>query len=190
MRMKSELLPEKLKETQILRRLKAHDDSAFVEAYDLYSPKIYRHILFRTSSDDAAADIMSETFLKAWEYLRERASEVTHLRAFIYRIANNLVIDWYRARSRAPDPIDEDMERTLGSDDRIAERTDFILERDRMRRGLELLKKDTRELIVMRFIDELTIEEIAVATGKNKNAVYVAIHRAVKELNIVCATVE
>jgi len=52
---------------------------------------------------------------------------------------------------------------------------------------LARLRSETRELLVMRYIDDLSIGEIAELTGKKKNAVYVALHRAVKELQNLCA---
>lgn len=178
----------KLKESQLLRRLKKKDDSAFVEAYDIYAPKIFRHALFRTSSEEVAQDIMSETFLRAWEYLRSGKKELTYLQAFLYRIANNLVVDHYRSRAKDPDRIDEHLERRLGQDSGIIETTDLRIEYERMLAALSLIKEDARDLLVMRYIDELTIEEISVRTDKKKNAVYVALHRAVKELKHVCET--
>ena len=181
---------ERLKEAQLLRRIKNGDDSAFVETYDLFAPKIYRHVLFRTDSEELAEDLVSETFLKAWEYVRTQAKDVTHLRAFLYRIANNMVIDHYRRRAKGPVPIDEDLERTLSDEktSHLPEHVDLTMESERMRRALSGLRPDVRELLVMRFIDDLTIEEIAETLGKNKNAVYVAIHRGVKELKNVCST--
>lgn len=179
---------ERLKEAQLLRRIRSGDDSAFVETYDLFAPKIWRHVLYRTGSGETADDIMSDTFLRAWEYVRSKAKEIEHLRAFLYRIANNLVVDHYRRRAKAAIPIDEDLERTLGADDGLDDRLDLGFEKDRMRRALLELRTEVRELLVMRFVDDLSIEEIAVTTGRSKNAVYVAIHRAIKELKTVCVT--
>jgi len=181
---------ERLKDAQLLRRIRNGDDSAFVETYDLYAPKLFRHALFRTDSEELAEDMVSETFLKAWEYVRTNAKEITHLRAFLYRVANNLVIDHYRRKDKASLPIDENMERTIGDVEahRIPERIDAGLESDRIRRALASLRPEARELLVMRYIDDLSIEEIAETTGKNKNAVYVALHRGVKELKTICST--
>lgn len=182
---------EHLKEAQLLRRIRSGDDSAFVETYDLFAPKIYRHILFRTDSPETAEDVMSETFLKAWEYVRTNSKDIQHLRAFLYRVANNLLVDFYRKRVRAAVPIDEDLERTLGDDPKhMPERVDMILQSDKLRQALTGLRPEVRELLVMRYLDDLSIDEIAEATGKNKNAVYVALHRGVKELKEVCSIAE
>lgn len=180
---------DRLKEAQILRRIQKGDDAAFTEAYDIYAPKLWKHAYYRTGAKEHADDILSETFLKAWEFVRERSKEIQHLRAFLYRVSNNLIIDHYRRNARAPIPMDEDIERTLSDDTEIELDTDLKIESEKMRQALLTLKIDVRELLVMRFIDDLTIEEISIATGKTKNAVYVSIHRAVKELKNVCSEI-
>jgi RNA polymerase sigma-70 factor (ECF subfamily) len=177
-----------LKEAQWLSRIQTGDDSAFTEVYQDYAPRIWKHVYYRTNNRESADDIMSETFLRTWEFVRVRSHEVEHLRAFIYRVANNLVVDHYRSRSRAAIQMDEEMERTLGYDAEIDIQAEERLQADNMRRALLQLQAEARDLLVMRFIDELTIEEIADALGKNRNAVYVSIHRAVKKLKEVCST--
>jgi len=176
-----------LKEAQWLNRIQVGDDSAFTEVYQDYAPRIWRHVYYRTNNRETADDIMGETFLRTWEYVRVRASEIEHLRAFIYRVANNLVVDHYRSRARAAIQMDEEMERTLGYDAEIDLHVEERLQADNMRRALLQLQAEPRELLVMRFVDDLTIEEIAEALGKNRNAIYVSIHRAVKKLKEVCS---
>jgi RNA polymerase sigma-70 factor (ECF subfamily) len=129
---------------------------------------------------------MSETFVKAWEVVRERVDEIRNLKAFLWRIADNLVIDHYRRKGRAPVALTEEMEETLPHDARIEERVDGVLARDELAGALGKLREETRKLLVMRYIDDLPIATIAEMTGRNANAVYVAIHRAVKELKDVC----
>ena len=158
-----------------------------MEAYDLFAPKLYRHALFRTSSPEVAEDISSETFARAWEVVREKAQEIRHLKAFLYRIADNLIIDHYRKNARAAVPISEEIEETLRAPGDPHESLDRTLAGEKMAGLLGKLKPETRDLLVMRYIDDLPIEHIATVTGKKKNAIYVALHRAVKELKQLCA---
>lgn len=178
---------EKLKEAILLDRLKKGDATAFTETYGLFAQKIYRHALFRTSSIEVAEDIMSETFVKAWEVVRERVDEIRNLKAFLWRIADNMVIDHYRRKGRAPVQLTDEMEESLPHDARIEEGVDGVLARDRLASALGRLREETRALLVMRYIDDLPIATIAEMTGRKPNAVYVALHRAVKELKDVCA---
>lgn len=177
-----------LREVRWLHRIRKGDGAAFTEVYRDYAPRIWRHAYYRTSSRETADDIMGETFLKAWEFIRLRADEVIHLRAFLYRIANNLVIDHYRARAHAAVRMEEDLERTLGYDARLAELVDERTRSEQLRRALGRLPTESRDLLVMRFLDELPVGEIAETLGKNRDATYVSIHRAVKKLKEICST--
>lgn len=177
---------EWLKEAVLLRRIRSGDETAFVETYEFFGPKIYRHALFRTSSPETADDIMSETFVRAWETIRVKAAEVQRLRAFLYRIADNLIIDHYRRNARSAIAISDEIEETLRAPGDPHEEIDRLLKSDRLAQELERLRPETRDLLVMRYVDDLSIEEIASMTGKKKNAIYVALHRAVKELKLAC----
>lgn len=176
-----------LKEGKFARRLRKGDQTAFTEAYDHFAPKLYRHAYYRTSDHETAEDIMGQTFLKAWEFVSQNPGDVKNLKAFLYRICNNLIVDHYRSKARTDVAMTEGIERTLEDGTDIEADADLGLARERMHEALEALREETRELIVMRYIDELSIEEIAVIKGKTKNALYVALHRAVKELRIVCS---
>lgn len=177
---------EWLKEAMLLRRIRSGDESAFVETYEFFSPKIYRHALFRTSSPETADDIMSETFVRAWETIRVKAAEVKRLQAFLYRIADNLIIDHYRRNARSAVSLTEEMEEGLRAPGDPHAEIDRMLRSERLAQELERLRPEVRSLLVMRYVDDLSIEEIAQVTGKKKNAVYVALHRAVKELKLAC----
>lgn len=178
---------ERIKEALLLARIQSGDGTAFIEAYDLFAPKLYRHALFRTSSPEVADDIASETFTRAWETVREKATEIRHLKAFLYRIADNLIVDHYRKNSRAAVSISEELEATLRAPGDPHEELDRTLAGERMTGLLAKLRPETRDLLVMRYIDDLPIEHIAETTGKTKNAMYVALHRAVKELKALCS---
>ncbi len=177
---------ERLKEALLLRRIQSGDETAFIETYDVFGPKIYRHALFRTSSPETADDIMSETFVRAWQSVRVKAEEIQHLKAFLYRIADNLIIDHYRRNARAAVAISDEIEETLRAPGDPHEEMDRLLKSERLGQALSRLRPEVRDLLVMRYIDDLPIEHIAELTGKKKNAVYVALHRAVKELKLAC----
>src|SRR3989338_7156021 len=70
---------------------------AFLESFDLYSDAIYRFCVVKTSDTELAQDLTQETFSRYWQALRQGKS-MEHTRAFLYTIAQNLVIDWYRKK--------------------------------------------------------------------------------------------
>lgn len=170
-------IPEKI----LLYKLQIEGDAdAYGKLYDRYVKQIYRFVYFKVSTHEEAEDITSEVFLKAWNYLQEK-KEVTSFSGLLYRIARNSIIDLYRARSAKP-------ETALGeSDDQGDEgKWQFAIENkieaQKLLRALKKLKQEYREVITLRYIDELEISEIAVIIGKGNIAVRVALHRAVKKL--------
>lgn len=179
-------MSSRLKEKFLLYRIKAKKDAeAFGEIYDEYVKRIYRFIYFKVPSAEQAEDLTSETFLKAWHYLLEKR-DVPNLQALLYSISRSVVIDWYRASSqeRGTISLDEAMGNSLP--DAVSERlirdveakfdTTLVLER------LRGLKDEYREVVIMKFLDEMTTAEIATVLGKSSANVRVILHRATKAL--------
>jgi RNA polymerase sigma-70 factor (ECF subfamily) len=69
----------------------------FLAAYDNYADAIYRHCFYRVFSKPLAEELTQDTFMKTWKYL-EGGKQVENLRAFLYRVANNLIIDHSRKK--------------------------------------------------------------------------------------------
>jgi RNA polymerase sigma-70 factor (ECF subfamily) len=156
----------------------------FLEAYDMLSEKILRHINFRISDHDEAEEILSETFLKTWKYISE-GHEVDSLKSFLYRVANNLIIDHYRSKSKAALPLDEAIGIEAWDSADPEDRLDRKIESERVEKALGLLPERYRQLLVYRYIDELSVAEISQATGKSSVNIYVTIHRALKALKTI-----
>lgn len=154
----------------------------FGEFYDYWAPRIWRHALLRTSSREEADEITAKTFLNIWEYLRQ-GKEIRSASAFLYRVTDRLVIDFYRNRASNPvkvatEDLLEDPPDNTFVEERVAKQYDSSL----IRKGLAKLKPAEQAILIMRFVDELSIEEISEAQGKSRGAVSVAIHRALREL--------
>lgn len=156
------------------------NEKAFLDAYDFYAPRIFRHIYFRVSSKETAEDITSQVFLKTWKYLL--SDNIKNIKSFLYRVASNLLVDYYRKKSREPVQVDEEFENISFYEKDIVKEINNQEELQDVRRAASRLKKDFRDIIVMRYIDGLSIEEISEISGKSKNAVYISISRAIGEL--------
>ncbi len=158
------------------------DPEAYGQFYDLYIEKIYRFIFFKVNSTTDAQDLTSETFLKLWQCLKE-GKEIKNLNSFVYTIARNLVIDFYRRNARREqETIDQE------ELNKIPDETDFLQKQDvdaqlqGVLGGLDKLKDEYREVIVLRFLNELSISEISGVLGKSGGSVRVLLHRAMKTL--------
>lgn len=153
----------------------------FSQIYDQYVDKIYRFIFLKVSSQEIAEDLCSETFLKSWQVFRQNNQEIENPQAFLYKIAKNLVIDHYREKGKAQfvsadcvpidDPENDLEKKSLAQSDMETVRT-----------ALVDLKDDYQEVIILHYINDLSIPEVAKAMNKTEGAVRVQLHRALKVL--------
>ncbi len=175
---------EKLKQENLKDRLKNKDQVAFEELYDKNVDDIYRFIYFKIGKKDDANDLSSLVFLKTWEHIQK--NKVSHnetLRALIYKIARNVVVDYYR--EHRPDNIsidDENNRIDIASDDSLENDVSIKTDYDQLMISVMGLKNEYREILIMRFVNELSLDEIADITGKKKINVRVILHRAITAL--------
>lgn len=166
-------------------RVKKQDHEAFLQAYDLYTDDIYRFIYFKIGNDEEARDITSAVFLKVWNYVQSKGlDESKSLRAFIYKVARNLVIDHYRQnKDRTSSIDDEDIQKSLIDEKQNvhadAEKTSDL---GLIKEALPHLKDEYREVILMHYVDELSFTEISEITGKTQGNIRVLAFRALKAL--------
>jgi len=161
----------------------AGDEESFGKLYDSYINDIYRFIVMRVRTAEEAQDLCSEVFLKTWQYVSEGSRDIENFRALIYRIARNLVIDYYRKLGRELSPLDDEQFEHVPDPSVDLEKEAEL--RDDMRivfKHLETLPDEQQELIVLRYTQDLSIREISAITGKSSGAVRVALHRAMKQL--------
>jgi RNA polymerase sigma-70 factor (ECF subfamily) len=172
-----------LKEKLLLLRLSKKDPDAFGEIYDLYVSKIYRFIYFKVSSVEEAEDLTSEVFLKTWQYVSD-GKEIENLNAMLYKIARNIVIDFYRDRAKKEILEEELLVKAEVKKDEL-KKLQINLDLKDIEESLRELKDEYREIIILRFIEELSISEIALILEKSKGAVRVLIFRALETLKEV-----
>lgn len=188
---------KKFQDRQILSQLKRKDREAFIKTYDENVVEINRFIYFKVGNQEEANDLTSSVFLKAWNHVQNKnLLEAKTLRALFYKIARNIVIDYYRERgSRRQLSFEENLnqdgeligEREALIDDSssqsiIEDKIDEAADLRLIESKLPLLKEEYRELIVMRFINDLSLTEIADISQKTKGNIRVLIHRALKAL--------
>lgn len=161
-------------------KVKNQDPEAFGEFYDLYVTRIYRFVFFKINSVSDAQDITSEVFLKLWQYIKE-GKDIRNLNAFIYMIARNSVIDFYR-QNKVEDPISEEHENIPDEQKDILRQQIMDSELSDVLKGIENLKDEYKEVIILKYLDELSIAEIASVINKSNGAVRVLLYRATKAL--------
>lgn len=149
-----------------------------MEAYEEFSDAIFRHCYFRIGDREKAKDLMQDTFTKSWKYISE-GTVVQNLRPFLYRVANNLIIDEYRKKKEVSldnlmaEGFDPGFEERGKMDQNIDARMAITV--------LNQIDEKYREVVLMRYIDDLSPKEIADITGESENNVSVRIHRGLKQ---------
>jgi len=177
---------QKFKEKQAVGKLKSHDKEAFVKAYDENVKDIHRFVYFKIGKKEEADDLTSMIFLKAWNHIQNNTLEdAKTLRALLYKIARNAIIDHYRDSGNKLSASLDDEKNPLeivaeGKDQQ--EIMDNTANLELIKSKLPLLKDEYREVIILKFINDLSLEEIADITGKTKGNIRVILHRALNAL--------
>ncbi len=168
-------------EKRIIQRAKRGEASAFGLLYDRYQPQIYRFIFLKVSRREEAEDLTHQVFLQALQHIGEYEDVGFPFTSWLYRIARNEVIDHYRTKRQAIslDDVDPEYFATL---DRAMEDAERRMDVRRVTDALKQLKPEYQDVIIMRFIEDLSPKEIAVALQKSEGAVKLLQHRAVKQL--------
>lgn len=167
-------------EVHIVKRAVRGDSSAFGLLYDHYHPKIYRFVMVKTSHREEAEDLTHQVFLKAWQNIRRYKHLGFPFSSWLYKIARNQIADYYRTRrvELRIEHIGPEHEALQAGDEHLA----GILEAERVRRAIVELKPEYQDVIIMRFIEDISIRETAAALERSEGAVKLLQHRAIKEL--------
>ena len=152
----------------------------FSSIYDKYVDKIYRFIFIKVSSQEIAEDLCSETFLRGWQVFKER-EDIENPPAFLYQIARNLIIDHYREKGKAK-IVSAEYTPIVDPREDLEEKANLSSDLEEVRRSLANLKGDYQDVIIYRYLDELSVPEIAKILEKSEGTVRVTLHRALKAL--------
>ena len=163
----------------ILHKAKDGSQEAFAQIYDLYFKKIYRFIFFRVGHKESAEDMAEEVFLKAFKKLNS-VKEIAAFEGWLYQIARNLVIDFYRQKKFTV--ALEDIENTLEYESNTVDVLNLEQRQKTLLKHLKDLPGDQQVVIKLKFFDELENREIAELLNKTEGAVRVIQHRAITKL--------
>jgi len=164
----------------LIRQIKKGDEQAFAHFYNTYKAKIYGFIYFKVSDEEKACDLTDEAFTRAFRYLKDdETHEIENFQALLYKTARNLVIDFYRARKQnvSLDAISE-----IASKEDVSKKIDDKLDIEKVAKAVKQLPEDYKEIIILRFIDGLSFNEISHSTGKSLGSCRMLAHRGIKKI--------
>jgi RNA polymerase sigma-70 factor (ECF subfamily) len=167
-------------EPRLVQQAKQGDKKAISELYRRHVDMVYRYVWARVGDDAVAEDLTGQVFLKALEGLPTYEPSGRPFAAWLYRIAYARVVDYWRQQERRPEvPLDESLP---AYEPRPGE---LLLVEDEWRLAIDLLAQltdDQQDVLILRFIGEMTLTEVAETLGKTIGATKAVQHRALASL--------
>ena len=172
-------------ERSLVDRARGGDQEAMGLLYDAYLPRLYRYCLSRVRNETDAEDLAEEIFLKVlgaidgFEWKPVGPDQRIPFGAWLFRIAHNVVANWYRDRQR---------NKTLPMDDALAAAEDDrdplerVEDAAQLRKAMARLPADRQQLLLLKFAQELSHAEIGKIMGRTEGAVKALLHRTLKAL--------
>ena len=167
-------------EARLLDRAKRGEAQAVAELYETYVDRIYRYIAYRVNNDEDAEDLTAEVFVKMVEKLPVYEDRGAPFEAGLYRIASARIIDMRRRNDRRPQ---QELDESLYSGEAQPEQEMVEeAEREELRAALAQLSQDDQTILILRFVERKSHQEVADVLNKTMTAVKSAQHRALTRL--------
>ena len=177
------------------------DNSFFEKIYRNFFPKILRFAALNVNEVLNAEDIASEVFIKAFRYIRKLNLNAVNLKPWLYKVARNLIIDFYRKEARTKKvSLDQYLEEKSSADHINEENLDkaLLFEKDldfefnqvgeekiinaELLKNLNTLTEIQKQVIILRFVEDLDHKSIGRILNKNEIAVRAISFRAISKL--------
>lgn len=168
-------------ERKLIKQAQGGSSEAFGELYLRYAQRVFRYLAVHLENDQDAEDLTEEVFVKAWQALPSYRERGFPFSAFLFRVAHNTMIDYFR--SAPPTTTLEGQEISSGA--QPGEILVGHLESQQLRQVLRQLSTDYRQVLVLRFINDLSPRETAQVMGRSTGAVRVLQHRALAVLRVL-----
>jgi len=157
-------------EQDIVEKAVKGDRNAFAQLYEKHFDRIYRYVYLRLGNKTETEDLTQDVFIKALEAIGSYKWRNSPFAAWLYRIAHNQVIDYFRKHGKVEKVPLEDDNILIGKSD-PASTAENELEIERMINGINRLTPAQRDVISLRFGAQLSITEAARTLGKNEGTV-------------------
>jgi len=174
-------------EKELVERAQHHDQEAFAQLYEEHFDKIYRYVTLKIGNKTEAEDMTQQVFLKALQSISSFKWKGIPFSAWLFRIAHNQVVDYFRKKKRTDVPLDESLATNDKNPQLIVEQK---LDTEQLLSATKQLTEAQREVISLRFAGELSIAQVAKTIGKSQGAVKALQHSGVVALRKILQVTE
>ena len=156
--------------------------AAFTLAHHDFEDGLNKHAYFKLNNHATGEDLVQDTFTKTWQYLL-RGGKIDVMKAFLYHVLNNLIVDEYRKRkiSSLDTLIENGFEPRAGDSARFYE----VLDGKAALLLIARLPIAYQKIMRMRYVQDLSLKEMALITGQSQNALAVQAHRGLAKLKLL-----
>lgn len=166
-------------EAEIVKKAKTNDE-AFAVLYDYYFSKIYGYLFKRTGNHEVTEDLVSDTFLKVFSNLKKYEHQGHTFGAWVYKIATNNLIDYYRKAGRKQEVNIEEVRELSDNKPGPGELVQGSENREEVKMVLGKLTSRYQEVLHLKYFAEMRSNEIAETLGISANNTRVLTYRALK----------
>ena len=169
-------------ESELISLATKGNAEAFGALYEKYIDQIYNYIYYRTSNGKDAEDLCSRVFIRALNHIERYEDRGYPFSAWLYRIAHNLVINWYRDREKAEEISLSEHYPPPTMDGSIEDRIEKEDEKSALMRVIANLPDDRKELLILKHVEGLTNSEIGQIMDRTEGAIKALYHRTLESL--------
>ncbi|MFC1972393.1 RNA polymerase sigma factor [Chloroflexota bacterium] len=162
----------------LVQRAAKGDFEAFGELYDVYLEQIYRYVYHQLKEKMTAEDITEEVFVKAWKSIKSCRGKEKTFKAWLYRIAHNQVVDYYRYQKRETGMYRQN----IVDESNPVQNIEQANESERLFAEISSLPRNQKQVVILRFIEGLEHQEVSKIMGKSQGAIRVLQVRALATL--------
>lgn len=171
----------------LLQRAREYDSQALAEIYDCHAESIYRYLYRLLGSAHVAEDLTSEVFLRLLQVMGTSRAPSDHLRGWLYRVAHNLAVDWYREQAKGTQlPLKEELvadgDSALVKSPSALARLEKQQDEQQLREAIQQLTPSQQQVLILRFGEGCRMGEIGRIMGKSEGSVKLIQYRAIKRL--------
>lgn len=165
-----------------LKQQETERQAVLTLAHRDYAKGLTAHAYFKIQNRATGEDLVQDTFIKTWSYL-VKGGQIDAMKAFLYHVLNNLIVDEYRKHKTSSLDVllEKGFEPGKDSSDRLIDSLDgksaMLL--------IKQLPEKYQKALRMRYVQDLSLEEMSLITGQTKNTLAVQMHRGMEKLKLL-----